>query len=105
MRYLYTYKAISDAVKKLASGTGDLRIRFQCASADLCSLHQEDFPLLLQHRYERIITNLNKLEPVRNDKGEIIISSLENTIKKIDINELQQIAEEICDLSYDLQGK
>lgn len=105
MTFLYTKKVISDAVKKLATGTGDLRMRLQSASMDLCTLHIEDFPLFLQHRYEVIITKLNKIEPVRNDKGEITVSSLEATIRKIDIVELQHIAEDICDLSYDLQGK
>lgn len=105
MTFLYTKKVISDAVKKLATGTGDLRMRLQCASMDLCSLNIDDFPLFLQHRYEQIIIKLNNMEPVRNDNGEIIVSSLEVTIRKIDIVELQQIAEAICDLSYDLQGK
>lgn len=81
--YSYTVEKLTGALHCLATHPEDVRARLACAYAGFHTLRAEDFPLELQADWHWIMKELTKFGPKHNHSGEVCLSSVDHTMRRI----------------------
>jgi len=96
--YSYALEKLSNAVRILAVGPGDVRSRLLDATLEFHTLQAKDFPPNLQADYQWVISQLTKREPDYGSEGK-----LQATLRHMINRTGSRIAAKICDLQYHLE--
>lgn len=102
MRHSYAREKFGVAVNEMATGTGDIRDRIWHAYLSFHPLTEKDFSDELKDDWNQIYQSLTKEEPSYNDKGEVTIGKVQNTLNKMDTESCVELAQLICDLNSKL---
>lgn len=79
----YVIEKLRSAVECLATHPGDVKERLSTAYLGFHTLKESDFPHELKSDWAWVIAELNRYEPIVNHRGDIIVGSVEHTMKKI----------------------
>lgn len=97
-RYSYAKEKLAVTIEALATDAGDVRTRLTNSFMLFHTLTEDDFPNELQADWKWIMKELNRYEPRYNVKGEVIMGSVENTMRKVKNSTGVKIAEKIFKL-------
>lgn len=100
MKKSYCTEKLTDALSALISGRGDVRSRLVIAHRCLRTLTTSDFPQELQCEWNEIINHLTKYSAVKNAQGDVVIDSVQNTMKNIQNRTGEKIAKKIENLYW-----
>jgi hypothetical protein len=99
MRHSYAREKFGVAVNSLATGTSDLNDRIWNAYLSFHTLTENDFPDELKEDWLEIHNSLTVEEPTYDEKGEVTIGKVQNTLKSLDTESCVELAQKICDLN------
>jgi hypothetical protein len=102
LRTEYVTEKLSNAMSALTTGKGDVRSRLIVAYLCVHSLKPEDFPSIHSNEWLSIITVLTKKGPIKNVDGEVLVSSVENTMKRIQNRTGEKLAKRIEKLYWQI---
>ena len=101
----YALQKLELAIDDLATGSGDVRSRLNFAFRDhLHVLRESDFPEELKSEWTWILRKLTRIEPLRNQCGEVIIGSVERTLRRMHNSTGTKIAKRVIRLAAMLRG-
>lgn len=101
----YALQKLDLSIVDLATGPGNIRTRLNHIFINhLHVINVNDFPEELKKDWENIINSLTKKGAVKDEQGEIIIGSVENTLKHIRNKTGSAISKDIVTLSDKLRG-
>ena len=98
--YAYTIEKLTTTLECLATNPGDARQRLTDTFLCFHMLTENDFPEELRKEWRQVIHEMNKFGPVMNIKGEIIRTSVENTMRRIRNATASKIAKRIYALYW-----
>ncbi|NLU90629.1 hypothetical protein [Chitinophaga sp. Ak27] len=104
MRHSYAREKFGVAVNTLATGTSDIRDRIWYAYLSFHTLTEKDFSEELKEDWLTIYNSLTTEEPTYDDKGEVTIGKVQNTLRKLDTKSCMDLAQKICDLNTKLRN-
>lgn len=103
--YNYALEKLSNAVRILATGEGDVRSRLWPAFLEFHTLQVKDFPLPLQADFDLILKELTKREPQDQlDRLEWATEgSVQANLRRMINRTGSRIARKICDLQFHVE--
>jgi len=101
-RYNYAREKLFSAIETLATLSGDVRSRLFAAYSAFHPLREDDFPDELKEDWRWIERSLTKFGPIYNYKGEVVVGSVEKTLKRIRNRTGEKIARRLFHLFYEL---
>ena len=101
-RYDYAQEKLYNAVRALAVGPGDVRSRLMMAYRHAHTLRPENFPEELRKDWQYIVKSLNRFKPIYDDKGVVLIGSVQHTLRRIKNRTGSKIAEKFFHLFSEL---
>ena len=104
MKYSYAREKLGVAIETMAIGEGDVRQRLLQAYMSFHPLNSNHFPQEFQERWEWIEKQITKFGPEYDYKGEPVVGSVENTMKKIRKATGTKIAVELYALNWELHN-
>jgi hypothetical protein len=96
--YSYALEKLSNAVRILATGPGDVRSRLLDATLEFHTLQPKDLPPDLQADYQWVLNQLTKHEPDYKSEG-----TLQATLRHMINRTGSRIATRLCDLQFHLE--
>ena len=102
VQYNYAQEKLYVAMRSLATGQGDVRVRLVEAFMSFHTLKEDDFPPKYREDWKWITTELMKHGPLYDYRGRVYKGSVENTMGKLKNNIRKKIATKIFDIGYDL---
>lgn len=105
MKGSYAKEKIGSAVYSLATGRGDIKERLWNSFLGFHPLKESDFPDDLKDKWNDLKVRLTTEEPKYDSDGNVTTGKVENTIKKISIDDCVEIAELIYNLNYEISLK
>jgi hypothetical protein len=102
--YSYVQQKLTLVIHGLAIGKGDIRSRLNDTYQIFHSLTVNDFPPKLQSEWEWILKKINSKSPIINHKGDVIIGSVENSLKGMRNSTAQKIAIKILKLHETMEA-
>lgn len=101
----YALQQLELAIDDLASGPGDIRSRLGAAfETHLHVLSRADFPDSLGSDWNWILEKLTRVPPIRDDNGQVSLSSLRRTLKRMHNSTGTKIAKRIVSLRDHLKA-
>lgn len=101
----YALQKLELAIDDLAIGSGDVRSRLNLVYRDhLHVLREADFPDNLRPDWSWIMRKMTRLPARRDEHGNIMIGSVERTLRRMRNSTGTQIAKRIVTLSAMLRG-
>ena len=102
-QYLYINEKLGQAVHSLAILPGDVRNRLRFAFLDFHPLRESDFPPGLKKDWKWIMKQLTRFGPIYNYKGDVVVGSVDNTMRRIKNSTGVKIARRIYDLKIKIE--
>lgn len=102
--YEYALTKLNLMIDSLTISQPDVRKRLSDSYVHIHRLESNDFPPSMQTNWNRISNELTKYDAVYNSKGEVILSSVDNTMRKIKNSTGSKIAKHILTLRNDLNA-
>jgi hypothetical protein len=103
MRHSYAKEKMGVAVRALATSQKNIRERIWTAYLSFHTLKEDDFPEELREDWNFIETHLTREEPTKDERGEVTIGRVQNSLAKMNGELCEEIAEKICDLNSQLR--
>lgn len=102
MDILYAQEKLGTAIYDLATSTGNIRHRLWQAYLRFHTLSEDYFPEELKATWNELSAMLEAKDAIRDDKGEVIVGSVENTLQSLSDDECSDIAKRIYNLYSEL---
>lgn len=101
-RHFYAYERFTSALRSLAIGSGDVRVRLSGAYMDFHPVKENHLPEDLHSDYEWVIAQLTRFGPVLNGQGEVVRGAVAETLRRIRRSTGVKIAERILHIYTEL---
>lgn len=102
MDILYAQEKLGTAIYDLATSPGNIRHRLWQAYLRFHTLSEDYFPEELKATWNELSAILEAKDAIRDDKGEVIVGSVENTLQSLSDDECSDIAKRIYNLYSEL---
>lgn len=103
-QYTYAIEKLTDAIRCLATQPGDVRSRLVAAFMCFHTLQERDFPPQLRTDWNWLITQLTRYGPVWDYKGDVLVGSVEATLRSIQNRTGAKIAKKIYELYWSVSA-
>lgn len=91
---------LTTALFTLVTGEGDARARLRSAYFSFHTLKNTDFPLDQQKQWDWVTAQMTKCGPLRDSRGRVLVSDVENTMKHIQNKTASKIIQAIYELYW-----
>jgi hypothetical protein len=99
-QHTYAIEKLTDAIRCLATHPGDVRSRLIAAHMCLHTLQERDFPQHLHADWKWINRQLTRRDPVLDYKGDVLVGSVETTMRSIQNRTGAKIAKKLYELYW-----
>ena len=103
-KYSYTKEKLGVTIKALATSPDHVRKRLCKSYIIFVTLTEKDFPIELRDDWKWIVKELNRYNPMYNINGDIIMGSVENTMRRVRNSTGVKIAERIYNVYTKLKN-